>query len=459
MDSIGGKGNKMKKLLGNRERKVIALIIGLLLLLNLSLNLSGTGITPLGGGDDQAFSKYLLDGNLLSFLHSRYTGWSSRLVIEVILSLLTHATFLWRIGNAIAMFGVVYIPYYLIMRKENDMDNARNLIVSYALFFMLPFKMFYETGWMATTMNYLWVLFMAELAMLPSLMTLIGKKNKTPKSLSVIALLALIYAANQEQMVVMLVLANLSIITLFIYKHQSFRRELVQLVIACVSMLIIVLAPGNAVRKVKEVHWLPLFPTLSPFKKIELGFSSTLGHFFFNFDMLALVLLVLLVLIYVKQKKVTSCMVIGVPIILMVALTLKDSAIGKIYPGLQKISTSVTPYGTNIIFNDFQSWVPDLILLMISAIVILGILWSSKKQSRWIITVILVLGVLSRIMMGFSPTIWASGERTFLFLYEAIICACLYLYNQLEEKNTKKVTGILLSSIGFASYLLVLMIV
>ena len=45
----------MQKLLGTKERRTIAIIIGLLLLLNLSINLLGTGITPIGGGDDCSY--------------------------------------------------------------------------------------------------------------------------------------------------------------------------------------------------------------------------------------------------------------------------------------------------------------------------------------------------------------------------------------------------------------------
>lgn len=449
----------MQKLLGTKERRTIAIIIGLLLLLNLSINLLGTGITPIGGGDDQAFSKYLLGGNLWGFLKSRYTGWSSRLVIEVVLSTLTHVTFLWRIFNTVAMFGVVYIPYYLIMKENDDIINSRKLMISYALFFMLPFKMFYETGWMATTTNYLWVLFAAELAMLPSLLTLMGSQVKKSKVLSVISLVALVYAANQEQMVVILILGNLGLLGIFIYQHKRIGRILLQLAITGTSLLMILIAPGNAVRKVKEVHWLPLFPTLSSIKKVELGFSSTLGHFYFSFNILILVLLMLLLLIYINQKREIICMVIGAPIGLMVALMLKDTDLGKVYPGIQKISTSVTLYGTNIIFGDLQSWIPDIILMAVSITILLGIMLVSKNQGRWIIIGILMLGVLSRIIMGFSPTIWASGERTYLFLYESIICVCLYLYNQLSNIKLQEYIGDILIAIGFIGYIFVLIVV
>ncbi|AOO74927.1 hypothetical protein LCW_02005 [Latilactobacillus curvatus] len=447
----------MEKITKKKEIWAIILIVILLIALNLSINLTGNGITP-NGGDDKAFAQFVLGKHYLQFLHSRYTGWSSRLVIESVLSTLTHLPILWRLLNTLAMFTVIYIPYLLLLKGTDDDENASRLLISFGMFFLLPFNMFYETGWMATTTNYLWVLAAGLLAMLPSLAQYLGIDIKHKKIISVIAFLALIYAVNQEQMVIILLLGNSLLLYVTRGNKKALGRLAFQFVVTVLSLIMIALAPGNSVRKVKEIHWLPLFPTLSPFKKIELGISSTLGHFFFSFDVLATILVILLFAFYINQKgryKIPRT-VFYIPVLFSVIFWFKDTLIGKIYPGLKKMGGAVTIYGTDISLANLQSILPDLLLIVVSCIVLLGIFSSGNSKRMWLVMVAMLLGLISRIMMGFSPTIWASGERTFLFLYEALIFGCFYLYDQIEKKKEYQILTHILIGIGGLAFCVIL---
>jgi hypothetical protein len=42
----------------------------------------------------------------------------------------------------------------------------------------------------------------------------------------------------------------------------------------------------------------------------------------------------------------------------------------------------------------------------------------------------LLLGVMTKVMMGFSPTIWASALRTDIFFWFSVIAEILYLYSR-----------------------------
>lgn len=120
------------------------------------------------------------------------------------------------------------------------------------------------------------------------------------------------------------------------------------------------------------------------------------------------------------------------------------------------MSDSVTIYGTDISMNNLQSMLPDLLLVILSSIILLGIFSSGNCKKMWLVSAILILGLISRVMMGFSPTIWASGERTFIFLYEALIFVCFYLYDQLRAiKGYKMLTSILIG-IGILAFTIIL---
>jgi hypothetical protein len=60
-----------------------------------------------------------------------------------------------------------------------------------------------------------------------------------------------------------------------------------------------------------------------------------------------------------------------------------------------------------------------------------------KGSNRWVIVIsILLLGFITRMTVSFSPTIWASGSRTFTFLFFAIIICTSYLVtNNLQERE------------------------
>ncbi|OFL87598.1 hypothetical protein HMPREF2742_04690 [Enterococcus sp. HMSC072H05] len=60
------------------------------------------------------------------------------------------------------MWIAAILPAYIIQKK--DKVNIYGLILSAALFFTFPLTFFSETGWIATTTNYLWVFSMGLLS-------------------------------------------------------------------------------------------------------------------------------------------------------------------------------------------------------------------------------------------------------------------------------------------------------
>lgn len=65
----------------------------------------------------------------------------------------------------------------------------------------------------------------------------------------------------------------------------------------------------------------------------------------------------------------------------------------------------------------------------------------------WIAVLVMGAGIMSRIVMGFSATVYESGARTFLFQYVALAIYGLLLYQEfkpdLSEKRQKILIGIL----------------
>lgn len=67
-------------------------------------------------------------------------------------------------------------------------------------------------------------------------------------------------------------------------------------------------------------------------------------------------------------------------------------------------------------------------------------MYKALDQSEYKILAIIVmlLGSISRLVMGFTPTIWVSGIRTFSFLYMSMIIVAIMLIKVLLRMNWKQ---------------------
>jgi len=50
---------------------------------------------------------------------------------------------------------------------------------------------------------------------------------------------------------------------------------------------------------------------------------------------------------------------------------------------------------------------------------------------------LILIGFATRVVIGFSPTVWASSLRTFIVLYFALIICIIYLSKELLELRLK----------------------
>ena len=89
---------------------------------------------------------------------------------------------------------------------------------------------------------------------------------------------------------------------------------------------------------------------------------------------------------------------------------------------------------------------------------VIGIFGASNNPLEFLSVIfLLILGVGSRIMMGFSPTIWVSGSRTYYFTYVLIMMSGVYLISQLPENNQSRTFKVLFGYFLVLALLLIMM--
>jgi hypothetical protein len=67
------------------------------------------------------------------------------------------------------------------------------------------------------------------------------------------------------------------------------------------------------------------------------------------------------------------------------------------------------------------------------------------------------VGLASRVMMGFSPTLFGSSFRTFTYLLLLMQVNCILIFKEILRKNNKIASMVvLLVAVGLAAYMYVL---
>jgi hypothetical protein len=94
-------------------------------------------------------------------------------------------------------------------------------------------------------------------------------------------------------------------------------------------------------------------------------------------------------------------------------------------------------------------------VILILIYIIFGNTWKSTLALG-----VLFLGLISRLILAFSPTIWSSGIRThFLLITSIIICSIMIFQDLAKRKSSQFIENLLIAVVFIAgfSYLNLLM--
>ena len=363
-------------------------------------------------GDDLWFSKQLSNFSLMDYVINRYHTWSSRGVIEGLLVVLAkYNIFIWRIFDSFLYTLSAYLVVYLVDKNK----TKKITILTILLFLLYPCIEMSSAGWVATTMNYSWCFAFGLLSFLPLINREYGRKSNI--WIYILSIFGLIYASNQEQMCALVFGFNL--LYLFyslIYKKKIDKYNLFSLIFSVISLIIILTCPGNALRTASEItNWFPEFSKYGPLQKIYLGVVPTFGLLLENKILFTIfyIMLSIVTLLHTKNRYLKLISYFNVFFIL--SLTVFRTNLLNIFPNFQYAFDIFTYAGIPDIRVKY-TYVPIVIsiYLIISSCYMLAM---SYKNERFFPLMLFIAGFMSRLIIGFSPTVFVSGPRTAFFFY------------------------------------------
>ena len=395
--------------------------------------------------DDKVFLESVTGTSIWSYVGPRYYTWSSRLIIEFILcSVLKISKYLWILIEALMVTLAGYSISKLFVK--NNESKKENTIMLTAMILIYPIMLMNGAGWAATTINYMWPLATGLFALIPIRKIWDGEKIKWWQY--PLYVLAIIFASNQEQACAILLGTYLLFTICMIIKNKKIHPFMVvQTILVIASLIFILTCPGNAARTETEIkNQFKDFEMLTILDKIGLGLTSTMGLIIKNGNVVfALMSMLIAVNIFLNYKEKLYRIVALVPVFSILTLSYFVKNINEVFPYfatlrgmLIKEEMILTAGNCNNLFN-----VVPVVFASINFIcIIMSLLLMYKNLKNNTALLVFLIGFASRLIMGFSPTVFLSGERTMLFFEFAMIIVSILIWQEIikkTDKNEKKI--------------------
>ena len=395
--------------------------------------------------DDKVFLESVTGTSVWSYVGPRYYTWSSRLIIEFILcSVLKISKYLWILIEALMVTLAGYSISKLFVK--NNESKKENTIMLTSMILIYPIVLMNGAGWAATTINYMWPLATGLFALIP--IRKIWDEEKIKFWQYPLYIIAMIFATNQEQVCAILLGTFLFFTVFLIIKNKKIHPfMIVQTLIVIASLIFILTCPGNAARTETEIkNQFKDFEMLTILDKIGLGLTSTMGLIIKNGNIVfALMSMLIAVNIFLNYKEKLYRIVALVPVFSILTLSYFIRTVDEVFPYfstlrgiLVKEDIILTAGNCNNLFNV----VPVMFAYINFICIIMSLLLVFKNLKNNMALLVFLIGFASRLIMGFSPTVFLSGERTMIFFEFAMIIVSILIWQEIikkTDKNEKKI--------------------
>lgn len=421
---------RFKKFLENGRGVILALFI-----LELALTIF---VTP-NKFDDKTFIDNIASNSIISYVGPRYFWWTSRTIIEFTLCLvLKTSKYLWILLEALMVTLAGYSISKLFI-KDNKKEN--NIMLLFMIL-VYPLDVMNSAGWAATTTNYMWPLALGLFSLIPIRKIWDGEKIKFWQY--PLYTLALLYACNQEQTCAIIVCLYILFTVITTIRDKKLHPYLlIQTLFTIASLIFILTCPGNYERQASEISEnFKDIGMLSTLDKLGLGFTANFSEIFTKGDLVFLMFTGLIyVYIMTNYKDKLYRVVAAIPFLSILVSHYFRRLTEKFFPFINLFfdefgtkDVKLTAANCNNLFNVL----PIVFSLGITICIVLSLLLIFKKLKNNVALLIFLAGLASRVMMGFSPTVFVSGERTRIYFDFAMIIASLLVWLEFK-KNTEKI--------------------
>lgn len=330
----------------------------------------------------------------------------------------------------------VYLIIAILFSRIFTKNKWYHSLVSSGLVLLFPFNYMTSAGYIATSANYLYPILCLLVILL--YIKYISEGRKTPKLIYPFVLLAILYATNHDQSAIVILVGLVFYLIYCVVTKQEKRiifNILGVFIVSVVTYFVYFMLPGHIARMtggtLGELRWLPEFADWTFWDKVYHGYSTTVANLFYNDVFIFTSFAIILLIASLRQKDPLKMFVGFVPF----AGILISHYLGS----TQFIAYPERCYGMTELMELRWFILPFILAAVMLICIFAAICFNVKKlENKLLLILLLILGAGTRLMMGFTPTIYASSYRTFTFFLFALIACNLLLLNDLEDDAEHK---------------------
>lgn len=368
-----------------------------------------------------------------------YYTWSSRVLVNLVLFIFTdNSLVLWAIYMGISLFVLLNA---LSMLSSSNSNKELNYFIA-CIVMMYPFQDLSSAGWIATMTTYLSPIAFGLMALVPIKKIMDSKRLRWWEC--VFYSICLIYGANNEQMMVVLLGSYIVAVIYFITKRKLNIYIVWSLLLAVGSCIFTLTCPGNFSRdKIEIATWYPTYGMLNTIDKIDLGLFTTLKWLLFDNNLFVIFTCILLAFLIWQRYEESLYRVLSlIPVLTTVLLGPLKTITIALYPSLDYLAGDISQYGLVTVENGGNIGAFGQYFIMGTIIIIICIeilLLQDSIEGLVASFTLMASGTASRIAIGFSPTIFISGTRTCAVMSFCIIAVVIMLYSNYVANSGESV--------------------
>ena len=405
-------------------------------------------------GDDVNY--YMVESGLLSEIVYKVL-----LLTKGIYTTVTNLYVMYIINAPMVLFIVIMmLTMYLLLNSLRELLSKNHKYEWYLNAFIAfsactySFVDYASSGWINASTSYFIPTVFIVTSLIPIKRLL---KNEPIKKIEYPLFFISTYlgADNPQGTVILLFLYLITVIYMIVNKKIN-PYIIVLFLLTVFDLLLVFTSKRYEVRTINET--VKRFPTMGMFNlisKIELGVFTTIRWIFFGDHTIAFTAMILFsVLLFSKYKNISIRILSLLP--LPICFLFKDYINSNL--SINAYDLTVTEFGSSNygLFNlesvfRIDTFIQYIIMCGLMIIIVYEIyLLIDKTEDLIIVMALLAAGFGSRMMMAFTPTVFASHLRPFIYLGYMIIISMIKIYSinihLLNKKNANSI--VILSVIG-----------
>lgn len=381
--------------------------------------------------DDLWFSeRSISEPDHIKWLISRYYEWSSRTPIEYALISLINKFKIWALINSF-MFSLLIVG---ICSMNGSLCNKgwtiAPAILTLMLLFSIPRDIFFNgTIWITGSFNYLWPVALAFFGY--SSLILITLKKNTSKWHALVCYICIFFASFNEQLAITNLILIMSIIIHSKIEVKKISPSMIALGVTLLVLIYIATCPGNKARYYGEIAtWFKEYGNFNILQKSMLGLNLYADMLIAEKSIVPAVSAFFISLICNRKTKALP-IAAGLIMLLLSAIPTPPEALVNAKLSGETVFSAMSIYRVSF-------------ALFITLLITIPVLLSQKTSLLSFLIIAMIAGAgASSSMLGFSPTVYASGNRILYIPYLLFIAAAVTAFTMsFGEKQYFKVKGI-----------------